>query len=38
VRVAGEPKRFGLGALLLVVAISTGLFAILGILVAHLVH
>jgi hypothetical protein len=33
-----EPKRYGLGTLLLVVALSTAVFAILGVLVAHLVH
>jgi hypothetical protein len=32
-----ERKGYGLGALLLVVGVSTGLFAVLGVLVAHLV-
>lgn len=36
--VADEPRRFGLGALLVVVALCTAVFAILGILVAHFVH
>lgn len=37
-RVTEDAKRYGLGALLLVVALSTAIFAILGMLVAHFVH
>jgi hypothetical protein len=35
--VPDEQKRYGLGMLLLVVGVSTGLFAVLGVLVAHFV-
>jgi hypothetical protein len=35
---AKEPRRYGLGWILLIVAVSTGVFAALGVLVAHLGH
>jgi hypothetical protein len=35
---AKEPRRFGLGWILLTVAVSTGIFAALGVLVAHIGH
>jgi hypothetical protein len=33
-----KPKRFGLAAILLTIALSTGLFAALGVLAAHVFH
>ena len=33
---APEPRRYGLLTILLVIAVSTGIFAALGVLVAHL--
>jgi hypothetical protein len=32
------PRRYGFGAVLLVIAVSTAVFAVLGVLVAHIGH
>jgi hypothetical protein len=34
----GEPRRYGFGAVLVVIAVSTAVFAVLGVLVAHIGH
>jgi hypothetical protein len=33
-----EPRRYGFGTLLLVIALSAAVFAVLGVLVAHIGH
>jgi hypothetical protein len=37
-RTDGEPRRYGLGTLLLVIAVATAVFAALGVLAAHIGH